>query len=197
MTVGRLILASSSPRRRELLTALGLTFETSDADVDESPLCDESAEDMVIRLAIAKAMAIAVDNDDVVLAADTAVAVAATIFGKPRDEAAAIDMLNRLSGTSHRVVTGVAVRHRGRVSTVLSSTEVRFRDLGPDEARRYWQTGEPRGKAGAYAIQGRGGAFVEAIMGSYTGVVGLPVFETAELLRRTGIDVLPSLRDRT
>lgn len=197
MTVGRLILASSSSRRRELLTALGLAFDTADADVDETPHCSESAEDMVLRLAIAKATAIEVEDDDVVIAADTAVAVASTIFGKPRDAADAISMLNRLSGARHRVVTGVAVRHRGAISTVLSSTEVQFRELGPDEARRYWQTGEPHGKAGAYAIQGRGGAFVEAIMGSYTGVVGLPVFETAELLRQAGVDVLPALLDQT
>ena len=103
-------------------------------------------------------------------------------------------MLSVLSGKTHRVVTGVAVRKGETVTSALSSTDVSFRDIDPDEARRYWHSGEPQDKAGAYAIQGRGGAFVRAIMGSYSGVVGLPIFETAELLRKAGIDPLAEIQ---
>ena len=112
------------------------------------------------------------------------------------NEAEAIAMLDALSGRAHEVLTGVAVRSAAGCRTALSSTTVRFRDIRPDEARRYWQSGEPVGKAGAYAIQGLGGVFVEAIAGSYSGVVGLPVFETARLLRDAGIGILPSLKDK-
>lgn len=195
MTMPRLVLASASPRRHELLSAIGVDFDVEIADIDESPRRGESPADMVLRLAAGKATAIAVEADGVVIGADTTVVIGTHIFGKPRDEADAINMLRRLSGQTHNVLTGVAVATRGRVSTALSSTQVRFREIDPDEARRYWQTGEPRGKAGAYAIQGRGGLFVTEINGSYSGVVGLPVFETAELLREAGIEVLPVIRN--
>lgn len=187
-----LILASSSPRRRELLAALGVSFRVRVAEVDEEPRDGEGAEEMVLRLAMAKATTLSAMPDEIVIGADTAVVLGGKIFGKPRDEADALRMLGELSGQVHRVLTGVAVCCRGRVSSALSDTEVRFREIDPDEARRYWHCGEPRDKAGAYAIQGRGGMFVEAIMGSYSGVVGLPVFETARLLRDAGLEPLPA-----
>ena len=118
-----------------------------------------------------------------------------TIFGKPAGEEDALAMLEALSGRSHQVVTGVAVIGRERTRTAVSVTDVRFREIHPDEARRYWHSGEPRGKAGAYAIQGSGGVFVEAIMGSFTGVVGLPVFETGALLEAEGLEILPARAD--
>ena len=185
-----LILASSSPRRRELLAAVGLEFEIRVADVDETRLDEESANDMVVRLAQAKATALPIDAGTVVIGADTAVVLTGEIFGKPRDEDDAVDMLTRLSGRAHEVLTGVAVATAEDVLSAVSATVVRFRDIGPDEARRYWQSGEPCDKAGAYAIQGLGGLFVEAIEGSYSGVVGLPVFETAALLQKAGIDTM-------
>ena len=162
------------------------------AEVDEEPREGEDAEQMVLRLAIAKATAIVAMPDEIVLGADTAVVLDGKIFGKPRDEADALRMLGELSGRAHRVLTGVAVCRRGRLSSALSNTEVQFREIDPDEARCYWHSGEPRDKAGAYAIQGRGGMFVKAIMGSYSGVVGLPVFETARLLRDAGLELLPA-----
>lgn len=193
MTDLTLILASSSPRRRELLAALGVGFAVRAVDVDERRLDGESADRMVVRLAEAKATARAGESE-IVLGADTAVVLDDEVFGKPQDRDDALTMLATLSGRRHRVVTGVAVASGGRVENRLSSTEVQFREIDPDEALRYWQTGEPRDKAGAYAIQGLGGVFVEAIIGSYSGVVGLPVFETATLLARAGLDVLVAQR---
>lgn len=185
-----LVLASASPRRSEILSVLGARFETRPADVDETPLAGEAADALVVRLAAAKALATDAPPPAVVLAADTAVELDGAIFGKPGSEAEACAMLGRLSGRTHRVLTGVAVRSRGRIATALSATDVGFREIGADEARRYWATGEPAGKAGAYAIQGFGSLFVASIMGSYSGVVGLPVFETAALLRDAGIEFL-------
>lgn len=183
-------LASSSPRRKAILERLGVTFSAGGVGVDERRLDGERAEDMVLRLAVAKANAAAVPAGHVVIGADTAVVVKDQVFGKPRDEAHALAMLEALSSRTHRVVTGVAVCSLTGTSSILSTTDVRFREIGRDEALRYWQSGEPVGKAGAYAIQGRGGVFVERLAGSYSGVVGLPVFETSCLLREAGVDVL-------
>jgi septum formation protein len=144
---------------------------------------------MVLRLARDKALAGAPAGPAIVIGADTAVVLGDEIFGKPRGEADALDMLARLSGRTHRVLTGVAVLDGQQARVALSSTDVRFREIGPDEALAYWQSGEPADKAGAYAIQGRGGVFVEAIAGSYSGVVGLPVYETMTMLREAGISV--------
>jgi len=190
MSVPTLHLASSSPRRKEILAALGLTFTSGGVDVDERRLVGESAETMVLRLAEAKARAIETDELAIVLGADTAVVLGDEVFGKPECREAALETLARLSGSTHRVLTGVALCSVQSIRTVLSSTEVRFREIGPDEALAYWQSGEPCDKAGAYAIQGLGGVFVEAISGSYSGVVGLPVFETARLLRDAGLRVM-------
>ena len=183
-------LASSSPRRHEILTSLGLSFSAASVDVDESRRSDETPEDMAIRLAAAKAAAAAASTSQLVIGADTVVVSNGEPFGKPRDQEDALRMLAALSNDWHRVVTGVAVRSAIGIQTILSTTDVQFREIHPDEAQAYWQSGEPLGKAGAYAIQGRGGAFVAAISGSYSGVVGLPVYETSQLLRNAGFDVL-------
>ena len=187
-------LASSSPRRRELLRALGLNFSYEGVAIDESALPGESVSDMVLRLAVAKART-AFDSGGhpvPVLGADTIVILDDRIFGKPGSKQEALQMLASLSGRTHQVLTGVAVVANGELETVVSRTEVQFREIHPDEAEAYWQSGEPAGKAGAYAVQGLGGIFVSSINGSYTGVVGLPVFETADLLRRVGIE-LPAM----
>ena len=187
-------LASASPRRRELLTALGLSFTYGGVDIDESALAGESVSDMVLRLATSKART-AFDSGDYavpVLGADTTVVLDDRVFGKPGSKDEALNMLASLSGHTHQVLTGVAVVTNGGLETAVSRTDVQFRAIHPDEAEAYWQSGEAAGKAGAYAVQGLGGIFVSAISGSYTGVVGLPVYETANLLHRAGIE-LPTL----
>jgi nucleoside triphosphate pyrophosphatase len=189
-TVPKLCLASTSPRRREILESLGLEFTVQSVDIDESPMADEAPLELVLRLAKGKATAVGDLGSTCVIAADTVVVLDGQILGKPEDEAEAIDMLLRLSGRWHEVLTGVAVSTSKSVRTAHSTTDVQFREIGRDEALRYWQSGEPRDKAGAYGIQGRGGLFVEAIRGSYSGVVGLPVYETAGLLTDAGINLL-------
>jgi len=183
-------LASQSPRRQELLAALGLRFTVAGVDVDERRLPDEAPEDMVVRLARAKAAAARAGPGTVVIGADTAVVLGGRVFGKPADREDCLAILAALSGRVHKVMTGVAVRSRLGIRSSISTTDVTFREIGPDEALAYWQSGEPMDKAGAYAIQGRGGVFVSCIAGSYSGVVGLPVFETAALLREAGLEVL-------
>jgi septum formation protein len=195
MSVPKLHLASSSPRRRQILEGMGLEFTAAGVDVDERQHPGESADIMVVRLAVEKASAVDSGPGTVVLGADTAVVLDGEVFGKPADRADALRMLTALSGRRHEVMTGVAVRSGGSTVSALSVTEVKFREIGPDEALDYWQSGEPRGKAGAYAIQGLAGDFVEEIAGSYTGVVGLPVHETAELLRAAGIQPRAELKD--
>jgi septum formation protein len=182
-------LASTSPRRREILAALQLEFSVGHVDVDETPQAGETPADMVLRLAVAKAEAGFADAGNLVLAADTAVVVDGRSLGKPADKHDCLAMLDALSGRSHKVLTGVALRGPDRTTTALSATGVYFREISRDEALAYWQSGEPSDKAGAYAIQGLGGVFVERIEGSYSGVVGLPVFETVNLLREAGLDV--------
>ncbi len=193
MTQPRLLLASGSPRRREILSNLGLVFETRGVDIDETPLPGEAAEPMVIRLAAEKAAA-AAESGLIVLAADTTVVLDGEILGKPVDQDDALRMLETLSGRDHDVLTGVAVTADGKRETTVSRTRVRFREIGRDEALNYWHSGEPCDKAGAYGIQGLGGVFVSSIEGSYSGVVGLPVFETAALLARAGLP-LPVARE--
>jgi len=186
-------LASSSPRRRDILNSIGVPHSFAGVDIDETALPDEKARDLVVRLAREKASAVGTHEYPglPILAADTVVVVDEQIFGKPTSEEHALAMLTALSGRAHSVLTAVALRYAGVCDSRLAETEVRFRDLHPDEARVYWQSGEPVGKAGAYAIQGLGGVFVERISGSYSGVVGLPVFETAALLQAAGIHVMP------
>jgi nucleoside triphosphate pyrophosphatase len=183
----RLVLASQSPRRRELLAQLGIALEVRPARTDETPRPGEPAREYVLRVARDKARAV---PGDVVLAADTAVVLTGEILGKPRDAADARRMLEALSGTRHEVLTAVCVRRNDGARAVeleaVVATAVRFARLGPPELDWYVGTGEPLDKAGAYAIQGAGGAFVEAVEGSVSNVVGLPLAETAELLRRAG-----------
>jgi septum formation protein len=192
-----LYLASRSPRRRELLHQLGLRHAVVAADTDETPGAGEGPNEYVVRIAMEKAgagRALASHPGLPVLAADTAVVCDERILGKPSDRDEALAMLHLLSGRTHRVLTAVAVVGSGE-HLAISETQVTFRAIGEPEALAYWATGEPRDKAGAYAIQGLGALFVERLSGSYTGVVGLPLFETAGLLAREGIRVLnPGLR---
>jgi septum formation protein len=182
-----IVLASQSPRRAELLRQVGIAFHTCPADIDESPLPGEAPGAYVERMATAKAIAVRRQFPQLpVLGSDTAVVVDDRILGKPADRDDAIRMLLALSGRSHEVLTGVAI-DSGRVAYRLSRSEVWFRDLGADEAAAYWDSGEPADKAGGYAIQGRGAAFVARIDGSYSGIMGLPLFETLQLLSRIGI----------
>lgn len=188
-----LLLASTSPRRREILTSLGLDFTVAHVDVDESPRQGEAPGDMAVRLAVAKAGAVDAGRDSVALGADTVVVVDEHALGKPENEADCLAMLERLSGRGHKVLTGVALRGPQGIQTALSESDVFFREIGRDEALAYWQSGEPCDKAGAYAVQGLGGVFVERIEGSYSGIVGLPVFETAALLANAGFEVVTRL----
>lgn len=183
-----LCLASASPRRADLLRQIGVEFFVRSADVDESRLPGELINDYVVRIAIAKADAVtrAVDPSARVLAADTAIEIDGQVLGKPRDAEDAIRMLNLLSGRSHRVLSSVVVALGARREARLSCTSVRFKQLTPYEIERYAASDEPFDKAGAYAIQGRAAIFISEICGSYSGVMGLPLFETAELLNRMG-----------
>lgn len=182
-------LASGSPRRRELLAQIGVRFEVIQAPVDETRLPAESAEAYVRRLALAKAQAGDVAVHAMggltlpVIGADTSVVLGDTVLGKPADARDAADMLLSLAGREHRVLTAVAIFSDGGSQVRVSDTRVRFRPITADEAQTYWHTGEPADKAGGYGIQGFGGVFVESITGSYSGVVGLPIFETTELLK--------------
>jgi septum formation protein len=182
-----LVLASASPRRRDLLSQLGLRFTVAAADLDETPLAGEVADAYVLRLARAKARAVAERFPGTwVLAADTTVALGPELLGKPVDPAEAREMLSRLSGRTHSVYTGVAIAGRADVATVVR-TGVTFRTLAPSEIAWYVETGEPMDKAGAYAIQGKGGFLVSTVEGSPSNVVGLPLGETLELLARAGV----------
>ena len=196
----RLYLASRSPRRRELLNQIGIAFDTtvfrgglrSDSETDETPLGGEDPVAYVERVARAKAehgLKIVHERKlplRPVLSADTTLEFAGEIIGKPADALDATGILRRLSGQTHRVLTGVAVNHMGRTEYILSRSEVRFRSLDDEEIRHYVLSGEPMDKAGAYGIQGRAGLFVEHLSGSFSGVMGLPVCETGELLKRLG-----------
>ena len=181
-------LASVSARRRELLAQIGVPHVVSAADIDEALLPGESAADYVVRMARAKALAVRERGMALpVLAADTTVVVDEIVCGKPADEGESLAMLERLSGRTHQVLTAVALAAHGAVSFRLSASEVRLRRLSRAECAAYWRTGEPHDKAGGYAIQGRAAVFIEHLSGSYSGVMGLPLFETAELLRAAGV----------
>jgi len=181
-----LVLASASPRRRELLWQIGVPHRVAIADVDERARSGEPVGECVQRLALAKAMKVW-PAELPVLGADTAVVLDGTMLGKPRDRQSALAMLARLSGRTHRVLTAVALVTGKDRQLRLSESEVQFRELSPDECERYWQSGEPLDKAGAYAIQGLAATFISRVQGSYSGVMGLPLFETAELLDAAGV----------
>jgi len=176
-------LASISPRRRELLAQIGVPHVVTGAHIDESAQAGESPRDYVERMARTKALTVwQQDSSLPVLAADTTVVLDGVIFGKPSDRADCLRMLATFSGRTHQVLTAVAVASTGGIALRISVSDVRFRTLSPEECAAYWDTGEPRDKAGAYAIQGRAAVFIESLSGSYSGVMGLPLFETAELL---------------
>lgn len=188
----QIYLASSSPRRQALLEQIGVRYHVVEASVDESWDGRESPQEYVQRLALQKARAarrVVVDNTLPVLAADTAVVLDGQILGKPNTRGDALSMLERLSGRRHQVLTAVAlVQEREAVRTSLST--VTFAATTPVQRAAYAASGEADDKAGAYAIQGRAAVFIERVEGSYSGVMGLPLFETAELLRGCGIEVL-------
>jgi septum formation protein len=202
--VDRIFLASRSPRRRELLKQIAIPYEpvllrqdlTRGNDVDESPIENEPPRDYVLRIAVAKAQianhylgkrAMALRP---VLAADTTVVCAGRIIGKPVDRDDAKRILRELAGREHEILSAVAVCSGFRIEQALSVSRVWFRGLSEDEIRRYVATGEPLDKAGAYAIQGRAAVFVQHMEGSYSGIMGLPLAETAELLGRMGVEVM-------
>jgi septum formation protein len=191
-TSPRFYLASASPRRRELLTQIGVPFELAPVDIDETPLANEGARAYVERLAQAKAAAAFArinHPDAVVLGSDTSVIIDDEILTKPADAADAKRMLQRLSGNRHQVFTAVAVLSQNRQQQVCVATDVDFRTLSDAEIERYIATGEPMDKAGSYGIQGKGAILVEKISGSYSNVVGLPLTETAALLTNFNIQV--------
>ena len=181
-------LASVSPRRRELLSQIGVPHTVVGADIDETAYSGESPREYVQRMARQKALAVQERGERLpVLAADTTVVLDDVIYGKPRDRADGIAMLGRLSARTHGVLTAVALADARGVDLRLSVSTVRFRGLTPEECAAYWDTGEPRDKAGGYAVQGAAAVFIESLSGSYSGVMGLPLFETAELLHAAGV----------
>ncbi len=183
-----IILASQSPRRRELLDQIGVAHRAVPVQVDETPRPGEAPDAFVQRVTLDKVRAgHELHPDQAVLAADTCVVLDEHLLGKPRDEEHAVDMLLTLAGRGHEVLTGVALICSQGESYRLSRSQVRFRPISEAEARRYWATGEPADKAGSYAVQGRGALFIEHIAGSYSGIMGLPLFETGELLAEAGL----------
>lgn len=187
-------LASQSPRRQELLQQVGVHYELLPVTVDETPAAGEKAADYAQRLALAKAQAgwssLAGKNPLPVLGADTVVVANAAIMGKPRDRQQAIEMLQVLSGATHTVLTAVALVAEDRLVR-LNTSHVTFRTLSLSECEAYWESGEPLDKAGAYAIQGLGAAFITRLEGSYSGVMGLPLFETVDMLETFGARGVP------
>lgn len=181
-----LVLASASPRRQELLTQIGVRFEVRVPDIDEQRRPGEMPEPYVCRLAEEKSragMALAPQSVVPVLGADTIVVCEGEILGKPVDRDDAIAMLELLSGREHTVLTAVCISNSTRSELLLAPSRVRFRSLDTNDLLAYWDSGEPVGKAGAYAIQGLAAMFVEYLEGSYSGVMGLPLYETAQLLQ--------------
>jgi septum formation protein len=190
----KLILASASPRRQELLNQIAVQFSVQAQDIDESLKQDESAEDYVCRMAKEKAQSALdahVDSEhQIILAADTVVVCDDEIMGKPADKQQSAMMLGKLSGRQHRVLSAICLASGERFESALSESWVSFRNISEQEARAYWQSGEPAGKAGSYAIQGLAAIFVTRLEGSYSGVMGLPLYETAALLDSFGIDCI-------
>ena len=193
MSAVSLYLASRSPRRREILDQIGVRYELVAGDIDETPKAGETPEDYVARMACEKAGVGLVAMQEAgmvqrpVLAADTSVVVDSKILGKPVDREEAMAMLSELAGRDHQVMTAVAVSDGDRMESRLSITRVLFNPLSEEQIARYWETGEPRDKAGAYGIQGLGAVFVRELQGSYSGVVGLPIAETVDLLDCFGV----------
>lgn len=186
-------LASRSPRRKELLAQLKIKFQILDIEVDEAIIASETAMEYVQRLAIEKAMTghqIATRKNIPVLGSDTCIAFQGEIIGKPNTAAEAVNILSKLSGKEHTVMTAVALANESGYLFRVQTSKVAFKDLSDAEIKAYINTGEPLDKAGAYAIQGLGAVFIRHIEGSYSGIMGLPLFETAELLNEFGINVV-------
>jgi septum formation protein len=193
MTSLPIVLASASPRRSQLLAQVGVAHEVFAVDLDEERLPGEPPRVYVERLARDKARAAALalggSASRPVLAADTSVVLGQDIFGKPQAEPACVAMLMALGGRTHEVMTAVALLAGDALLADVSVSRVTFRELTEEECRRYWRSGEPRDKAGGYAVQGRGAVFIERLEGSYSGVMGLPLYETARLLAAVGVPV--------
>ncbi len=190
MSSSLLILASASPRREKLLRQLGVNFVSEPQDIIEEKRIDESPEKFVKRMAEEKASSAfgkRKEKDIVVVASDTIVVCDKRVLGKPKDKSDGIKMLLTLSNKTHRVLSAVTVANTLRYKSTVSETSVSFREISEIEAEYYWDSGEPEGKAGGYAIQGCGAVFVQSINGSYSGVMGLPLFQTAQLLSEFGI----------
>jgi septum formation protein len=183
----RVILASQSPRRRDLLNLIGIPHDVRPADIDESYLPGETPRAHCERLARGKVAALGSDHDVVTVGSDTIVVVDGDVLGKPRDRAHATEMLRRLSGREHVVMTGVAVGWRGQVVAGVEEVGVKFRAIGDEEIARYIDTGEPMDKAGAYGIQGFGATIVERVDGDYFAVMGLALGRLIELFRQLGL----------
>jgi septum formation protein len=187
-----LILASASPRRAEILEQIGVSFQIVPADIDETPMSQELPIDYVQRMAQEKAKCVidtVAGSSMVVLGADTSVVLGSKIYGKPKNSEEALAMLADLSGKTHQVLTAVAMGDNQRCVIKLSATDVKFRELDPRECLDYWKTGEPSDKAGSYAIQGLGAVFVEKISGSFSGVMGLPIEQTSQLLQKFNVPI--------
>lgn len=180
-----IILASASPRRAELLDQIGVKYTIQVVDIDENSLANETPEDLVQRLAIEKSQAVPkhLSKGFPVLGADTLGVLNNELLVKPRDFEHAYQMLSSMSGNWHEILSAVAVRHKDETLLCLNRNRVLFRQLSFAEIKQYWETGEPQDKAGAYAVQGLAAAFIERIEGSYSGIMGLPLFETADLLQ--------------
>ncbi|MDG2089558.1 MAG: Maf family protein [Gammaproteobacteria bacterium] len=195
-----LILASASPRRQALLNDLGFTCTVLPQDIDECPLPAEKPEKLVKRLALAKAKAalatLSETDHRLVLGSDTIVVCDEQILGKPKHKADGLAMLKLLSGRTHQVLTAVALLSNFKQAETMSATKVSFTTLSEAEIEAYWESGEPLGKAGAYAVQGLGAMFVNEIHGSYSGVVGLPKFETVNLFTTFGVDIKAILQNQ-
>ncbi len=185
--MNRIILASASPRRAELLAQIGVKFDVCVADIDETPMINEDPYKYVLRMAEAKADAVAKKvKNRIILASDTSVVIEGQILGKPENKQHALDMLGRLSGKTHQVLTSLCVVGKANFSAV-SVTDVTFRTLTMAEMVQYYDSGEPEGKAGAYAIQGFAATFIERIDGSYSAVMGLPLYEVGQALSAEGV----------
>ena len=197
-----LILASASPRRRELLAQIGVAAKVAPAAIDETVLTGEAPSDYVLRLAREKASKVYAEQPQslqeslVCLGSDTSVVFGAEILGKPESYEQSAAMLRMLSGTAHQVMTGVALVGSLGVQEALVTTDVVFREISDAEIEAYWASGEPQDKAGSYGIQGLGAVFVDHIQGSYSAVVGLPLAETAQLLRAAGVPIWQPLEQR-
>lgn len=191
-----IILASASPRRAELLDQIGIKYQVQAVDIDESHQHNESAIDLVKRLALEKSLAVK-GQQLPVLGSDTLGLIDDGILVKPSDLSHAIVMLSSMSGRWHEILSAVAITHKNNSNVLVNSSRVLFRPLSKAEITAYWHTGEPQDKAGAYAIQGLGANFIEKIEGSYSGIMGLPLFETSKLLEQVGISVIPKYNNET